>query len=179
MEAVSEVTIHCLKSHFSRLAVSKCSLIYPWHVCDLSHTFLLLKCCVSECFVVILYHASCLPPPVSCLTTPVSRLLSPVSRLLSHMSCLTSPVSRLTSAINAWMCAEKPKLSAINAWTYAKIPKNCPQWTPESVLNYQNCRRQALEGCKITKPFVINNWSVWKRTKTSLVNDQKKCQELP
>ena len=27
---------HCLKSHFSRLAVSKCSVIYHWHVCDRS-----------------------------------------------------------------------------------------------------------------------------------------------
>ena len=29
-------SIHCLKSHFSQLAVSKCSLIYHWHVCDIS-----------------------------------------------------------------------------------------------------------------------------------------------
>ena len=28
--------VHCLKSHFSRLAVSKCSTIYHCHVCDRS-----------------------------------------------------------------------------------------------------------------------------------------------
>ena len=27
---------HCLKSHFFRLAVSKCSVIYHWYVCDRS-----------------------------------------------------------------------------------------------------------------------------------------------
>ena len=28
--------LHCLKSHFSRLALSKCYVIYHWHVCDRS-----------------------------------------------------------------------------------------------------------------------------------------------
>ena len=78
---------HCLKSHFSRLAVSKCSVIYPWHVCDGSQTFLLLKCCVSECVGVNCGKNG------SCLLYHFSSVMSLLSCLLYHVSCIVSPVS--------------------------------------------------------------------------------------
>ena len=102
--------------------MSKCSFIFHWHVCDRSQTFLLLKCCVSKCFVInfgnygscllyhvssnlspvsrLLSHASCLMPPVSCLLSTVSRLLSHISCLLSHVCCFKSPVSSLMSPVS-------------------------------------------------------------------------------
>ena len=96
-------------------------------ICDLLQTFLLLKCCVSECFVIncgkvwLLYHISCLTPPVSCLTSLVSRLLfhvsclmSPVSGLLSHVSCLMYPVSRLLSDLSCHMSPVSSLLSHVS-----------------------------------------------------------------
>ena len=116
-----------------------CDKLRTLFLCDLSQTFLLLKCCVSVCFVVncrkngfcimspvscILYYVSCLTLPVSSLTSPVSRLLSLVShllshvscpsapsRLLSHVSCLKSLVSRLLSHVS---CLMSPVLRAMS-----------------------------------------------------------------
>ena len=134
----------CLKSHFFHLAVSKCFVIFHGHVCDLSQTFLLLKWCVSECFVVncrkewlqslvslsfvscllspkfvsfscLLSHASCLPPPISCL-------MPPVSRLLSHIFCLTSPVSCLLSQI---FCLTAPVSWLLSLISCLTSPVSC------------------------------------------------------
>ena len=85
-----------------------CDYLRTLFLCDLTQTFLLLKCYVSECFVIncgkngscLSYHfpsmmslVSCLLFHVSCLMYPVSWILSHASCLQSHISCLTSPVS--------------------------------------------------------------------------------------
>ena len=113
-------SIHCLKSHFSQLAVSKCSLIYHWHVCDISQrkvslinhkqfcdslrTLFLcdlsLMCCVSKCFVADCgKNGSCLLYHISSMKSLWWCLLYHVSCLLSHISSLTSLVSRLLSHV--------------------------------------------------------------------------------
>ena len=86
-------SVHCIVwSHFSRLAVSKCSVIYPWHVCDLSQTFLLLKCCVSECFWLIAESMA-----------PVSCIMYLLWCFLYHVSCfmVSRPIAGKVYSSNA------------------------------------------------------------------------------
>ena len=86
------LTLHCLKSPFSRLAVSKCPVIYHCHVCDLSQMFLLLKCCVSECFWLIAESMA-----------PVSCIMSLLWCFLYHVSCfmVSRPIAGKVYSSNA------------------------------------------------------------------------------
>ena len=153
---------HFLKSHYPRLSVSTCSVIYHWDVCDLSQKFLLLvlKFFLSECFVVncwkngscllyhvssmmslvscLLYHVSCIMSPVSCILYHVSCLLSHVSRLLSKVSCLTSPVSRLLSHVSCLTFPVSLLLSQVSRFL-SHVSCSCLTFPVSCLLSHVSC----------------------------------------
>ena len=165
----------CLKSHFSQLAVSKCSVIYHWHVCDRSQKTIALNnsqtilwlsltnvsvtkvlCVRIFCNLLwkewLLSLISCLLYHVFCIMSPVSCLLSHISCIMSHVSCLMSSVSHLWSHIS---CLTSP------VWCL-QSHISCLTSPVSSLLSHFSCL-QSLVSC-LTSPisFILSPLSCHK-----------------
>ena len=118
---------HCLKSYFFQLVVSKCSIIFHWHVCDKLQRNLWLNmdfflCDLSKTFLLLFW---CMPKR-SVVNWGIGRLLgSPVDRaVVMEQGVAGSKPARFNFSNHGW-CRFKffqfplpkyQKLSAMNAW---------------------------------------------------------------